>query len=279
MGYQERPSEDRVPRLEVGWYVYCVIPFSAELPLIDGIDERFPLVMVSDGEIGAMASPVSLAEFGSEALHRNLEDIRWVAEKARRHEEIIEAMMRKDPVLPMRFGTIFLSTDRVRGMLRENSARFQEAFEYLRDKEEWGLKGFSDRHLLKEWALREDHEFSRLSEELNARPPGLAFFLKKKLEQRASATALEKEAELVHIAEDAIRGRVVDMVRNPLIFRRAMGREVEMVLNLACLVLKEEVKAFLAEVGCWNENHAAKGLELQTSGPWPPYNFSPRLDY
>ncbi len=270
-------SQLRTP--EVGWYLYGVIPSSAEIPPMVGIDEGFPLVMIAEGDIGVMASPVSLTEFGTEALKRNLEDIRWVAEKARRHEEIVEEIMRGLPLIPMRFGTIFLNLEKVKRMLRENFGRFQDALEYLSDKEEWGLKGFSDRQLLQEWALKEDPELLKFSEEINAMSPGHAFFSRKRLLEKTSTIALEREAERVRLLEEAIRGVAVDLVKNPILPREATGAEKEMVINLACLVLKEKVGAFIERVEDLNNNYRAKGLELQISGPWPPYNFSPRMEY
>lgn len=264
---------------DVGWYLYAVLPSSTEIPSMVGIDEGFPLVMIAEGDIGVMASPVSLTEFGTEALKRNLEDIRWVAEKACRHEEIVEEIMRGLPLIPMRFGTIFLNLEKVKRMLRENFGRFQDALEYLSDKEEWGLKGFSDRQLLQEWVLKEDPELLRLSEEINTMSPGHAFFSKKRLLEKTSTIALEWEAELVRLIEEAIRGEAVDLVKNPTFPREATGVDEEMVINLACLVLKEKVGAFIERVEDLNNNYRVKGLELQISGPWPPYNFSPRLDY
>jgi len=46
-----------------------------------------------------------------------------------------------------------------------------------------------------------------------------------------------------------------------------------MVLNGAFLIQKERIEEFKSELEKLEEGHADKGLKIQFSGPWPPYNF------
>jgi len=294
----------------VGWYVYGVVPWSVEVPVTAGIEEGRPMAFILEGPIMAVASPVSLAVFDSEPLRRNMEDPRWLAEKVCQHEAVVEAMADRHPVLPMKFCTIFRSPNAVRRMLREHALRFQEALEFVRDKEEWGVKGFAHRGCLREAALRRDPELREMAEQLavSARNrPGSAFFLKRRMDDLAEQRRMEREAELVREAVEALRGSVVQLAINSPLRVRGNGTDLsastaglsaclpagaapaggnaqaggdpgeEIVLNLACLVLRQEVQTFLAEVRRWNEAGADQGLRLVASGPWPPYNFSPRL--
>jgi hypothetical protein len=275
----------------VGWYVYGVIPWSVEVPVTAGIEEGRAVAFIPEGPIMAVASPVSLAVFDSEPLRRNMEDLRWLAEKVGRHEAVVEAMMARRPVLPMKFCTIFRSPDAVRRMLREHAARFQEALEFVREKEEWGVKGFAHRDCLREAVLRRDPELHEMAEQLarSARArPGSAFFLKRRMDDLAEQRRMEREAELVREAVEALRPSVVQLAINSPLRVRGSNADPsasaadgdpgeEIVLNLACLVLRVEVQTFLAEVRRWNEAGADQGLRLVASGPWPPYNFSPRL--
>lgn len=288
----EDETEGRAtPALEtgVGWYVYGVIPWSVEVPVTAGIEEGRAVVFILEGPIMAVASPVSLAIFDSEPLRRNMEDPRWLAEKVCRHEAVVEAMMVQSPILPMKFCTIFRSPEAVRRMLREHAPRFQEALELVRDKEEWGVKGFAHRGYLREATLRRDPELREMAEQLaRSAPdrPGSAFFLKRRMDDLAEQRRMEREAELIREAAEALRGSVVQLTSNPPLRgqRGEKGAPVstegghtgeEVVLNLACLVLRQGVQTFLAEVQRWNEAVADQGLRLVASGPWPPYNFSP----
>ena len=275
----------------MGWYVYGVIPWSVEVPVTARIEEGCAVAFIPEGPIMAVASPVSLAAFDSEPLRRNMEDPHWLAEKVCQHEAVVEAMMAAHPILPMKFCTIFRSPDAVRRMLREHALRFQEALEFVREKEEWGVKGFAHRDCLREAALRRDPELREMAERLatSARArPGSAFFLKRRMDDLAEQRRMEREAELVREAVDALRPSVVQLASLPSPRIQGVGEDPavrssggrpkeEMVLNLACLVLREAVQPFLAEVRRWNEVWADQGLRLVASGPWPPYNFSPRL--
>ena len=270
---------------EVGWYVYCLIPFdraqgkpsSAGIPSLAGIDEQFPLALIVEGALGALVSPVPLAEWSGARLKQHLEDLGWVEEKTRRHEAIVEAAMKQSPVLPLRFCTLFESPEGVQKVLRAHRATLQESFEYLRDKEEWGVKGFSDRPRLRQLLMEVDPKLLRLSKELDGQPPGQAFFLRKQLESLASLKVEEREVELAQSAEEALRRKVVELVKNPPLSRKITGRRQEMILNMACLVPKEHVKGFLAMVARWNSAYEQEGFELIASGPWPPYHFVPVL--
>lgn len=275
----------------VGWYVYGVLPWSVEVPVTTGIDGGRPTVFIPEGPVMAVASPVSLAVFDSEPLRRNVEDPRWLAEKVCWHEAVVEAMMARGPILPMKFCTIFRSPDAVRRMLRENALGFQEALEFVQEKEEWGVKGFAHRGCLRKAVLRKDPELHELAERLatSARArPGSAFLLKRRMDDLAEQRRMEREAELVREAVEALRPSVVQLaINSPLRVRgsntdpsvSAAGGDPgeEITLNLACLVLRQEVQTFLAEVQRWNEAVADQGLRLVASGPWPPYNFSPRF--
>jgi hypothetical protein len=55
--------------------------------------------------------------------------------------------------------------------------------------------------------------------------------------------------------------------------RRLSGRDTEMVLNAAYLVPAEGVAAFRAIAENLARRHEAEDVELELSGPWPPYHF------
>ncbi len=263
---------------EMGWYLYGIIPSSVPVPPLVGMDGHSALVMVVEEGLAALASLVPLEEFGAEPLRRHLEDPQWTEEKVRHHERIVEAAMVETPILPMRFGTIFLNPEGVKQMLRENAGKFREGLAYLQGKEEWGVKGFSDRRRLQEAMFSKDPELVRLSEGLDALSPGRAFLARRRLEELAKAKVEARETEVARFAEEAITRQVVGLVRKPPLPRQATGRRQEMILHLACLLRKDQVKGFLALVSRWNSTYEAEGFELLATGPWPPYHFTPTVD-
>ena len=50
-----------------------------------------------------------------------------------------------------------------------------------------------------------------------------------------------------------------------------------MVLNGAYLVPRAKAATFVGLVDEQQRHHAADRLELEVTGPWPPYNFVPDL--
>jgi len=261
---------------EIGWYLYALLPHE-DLPPLTGIDGRSPATLIDEDAIAALASPVLLAEFGEEALRRNLENLCWLEEKARIHESVVEAALAKGPVLPMKFGTIFLDVGTIRAVIQRNARRIREALEFLKDKVEWGVKGFADRAALRAAVLRSDPTLLALSREASAKPPGQAFFLKRKIEESAVTKSLEREEVLTCQFVETLRKTIVDLAAHPPLLSEAPRGE-RIILNLACLVRRDGVEAFLAEVEQWNRGHAEEGVRLVASGPWPPYHFVPRLD-
>lgn len=262
----------------MGWYLYGIIPSSIPLSPLVGIDGHSALVMVVEEGLAALASLVPLEKFGAEPLRRYLEDPQWMEEKVRHHERIVEAAMAETPILPMRFGTIFLSPEGVKQMLRKNAAKFREGLAYLQGKEEWGVKGFSDRRRLQEAMFSKDPELVRLSEGLDALSPGRAFLARRRLEELAHAKVEAREMGVARFAEEAITRQAVGLVQKPPLPRQATGRRQEMILHLACLLRKDQVKGFLALVNRLNSTYEAEGFEFLATGPWPPYHFTPTVD-
>lgn len=262
---------------EVGWYLYAFSPHG-DLPPMMGIDGRSPLSLVAENGIAALSSPVPLTEFGEEALRRNLEDPSWLEEKVRLHESIVESALATGPLLPMRFGTIFLDQEKIRAVIRRNAPILQAALETLREKEEWGVKGFADPAVLWAAVIRNDPTLLTLSAEANTRQPGQAFFLRRRIEKTAFSKSRERQEALARKALEAIQRTVVELTESPPLPPEARRGET-IVLNLACLVRQEGVEVFRTGLERWNRHHAEEGVRLVASGPWPPYHFVPELDH
>jgi hypothetical protein len=260
----------------VGWYLYAFL-FPAELPPRSGIDGMSPVRLFARAGVGALSCPVPLVEFGEEGLQRNAQDTCWLEEKVRHHESVVEAAMSTGPVLPMKFGTIFLDAARIDGLIEANLSTLRASLEELRDKEEWGVRGFANRAILRTATLQHDPTLRALSEAAGAESAGQAFFLRKRVEALASAQSLERGQALAREARETIQKAVVALTDQRSLITDASEDE-EIVLNMACLVKGEEVGAFLAAADRLNQDHAGEGLRLLASGPWPPYHFVPRLE-
>ena len=103
-------------------------------------------------------------------------------------------------------------------------------------------------------------------------------------EGRGYLAARRREREAGEVLDGHLRAAVREIhdtlsaaaeaaMRNPVQRPELSGYEGDMLLNGVYLVDDGRVDAFHAGVDELAERHAALGLTLERTGPWPPYNF------
>jgi hypothetical protein len=260
-----------------GLYLYCLARLSLLPPLEDkGLDGVSPLQVESFQDIAAVWSPVALEDFCGAGAAARLQDLSWVGPRIVRQQEIVAGVMGFSPVLPVRFGTIFSSRERLAEVLRRHHEAAASFLEAMAGQEEWAVKGMLDQAGAKEklWALKQNQE----AQALEALAPGKRYFLEKRLRAESDQ---ELHKWLKHTARELaqnLRDYAVEFRERRLLSRQATGRDKEMVWNWAFLVPQEAVATFQAQIEAANTEHGEHGLELECTGPWPPYSFCPALD-
>jgi Gas vesicle synthesis protein GvpL/GvpF len=257
----------------LGCYVYCIIGAGERPPLQDlrGVDPAFGVEVLTQGRLSAVVSPVSLEEFGAEALKRNLEDMGWLERTARAHQAVLDRALHSEAVVPMRLCTIFSDEEHVRDMLQREQNALLTALERLRDHSEWGVKVLADRRRVE--AAAHARSEAQATAEAGAGGAGRAYLARKKAERALrdeARTGIEGAAEEIHarLSERSAAATVLP-AQNP----ELSGRSGEMLLNGAYLVHSARVTEFAAVVDELRERHREVGLELELGGPWAPYNF------
>ena len=259
-------------------YVYCVgareelAPlFGGELP--DAMEGGRGLELVEREDLAAVACAVPLADYGEGALEVRLTDAAWTATRALRHERAVEHFARRATVLPLRFGTIYLSSENVARMLAERAAQLRTTLERLKGREEWGLNVYVDRARLREQVATLSERLREMESEAAAAPPGRAYLLRKKVdalrdeearaETRRAASTIE--SELAKTCDGAARLRVI---------KDEAGEQGELVTRLAFLVRREGFDDFRAAAERLAERYTPLGFRFELTGPWPAYNFA-----
>jgi hypothetical protein len=220
-----------------------------------------PLEVVGHGDLDAVVCDVDLDEFGEEALRANLEDLAWLEEVARGHNDVVWALAEHATVAPMRLVTICADDDSVRGRVEETEEGLLQALDRVEGRSEWSLKVFATPTAEPEPAASTSGVTSG------------AAYLKQKREaadrRRSAQVDTERLAEEVYAAAAgaAVAGR-----RLPVQDPRLTARPEPMVLNAAFLVPTGEAEAFVALVRGGGEGRPGISVELQ--GPWPPYSFA-----
>jgi Gas vesicle synthesis protein GvpL/GvpF len=163
------------------------------------------------------------------------------------HERVLEAIMERGPVLPLRFGTELESEEELAAVLDERRDELVRGLERVRGRVELGLR-----------VLPERRDRAAGGGEGSGRD-----YLLARLEEhrRAERAAAELHPPLAALASAS---RLQESPAPPAI------------LVGSYLVAEDQVETFRARV----EELAARHRELQlvATGPWPPYSFAAEED-
>ena len=240
-----------------GWYLYGVVPAGGgEAPAARGVDPEHQLVTIDCGGIAGVASQVSLDEFDKSTLPERLGDAEWLERKIRAHEQVLEAVHARTAVVPCRFCTVYRDEDDLKAFLAAHATALAEALDLVAGRVELGVKAFTA------------SEPASAAEQAES---GRAYLEARRGEQRrreeltasSSRLAAELHVRLLSAAEDGV---VLDLQS-----REAAGRNEEMLFNGAYLV--SDRGHFEQTLGSVAREQGE--LQLELTGPWPPYNFVP----
>src|SRR5579871_5679932 len=113
-----------------------------------GVAAGAGLSLIAEGDLAAAVSKVPLNRFGEGQFEENLKDPLWAAETVMRHEKVAEFLARKSTVVPLRFGVMYSTPERIRAMLKTRAAILGTALERLAGREEWAVNVFVDKKIL-----------------------------------------------------------------------------------------------------------------------------------
>ncbi len=238
----------------MAWYAYCIIeqqafqgetrarrPFPIEN--LKGIGAA----QVFGYPSGEFAVIVSEYDRGSGSL-----DQRAVLDHAR----VVSECFRNTTVLPFRFGTVFDNDEALRRAVRANRKAFVESVSKLRGKAEMHLK-----LLIKDGSLRE----AMTDIELPATTGGE--YLTKLREKAARQRERQTRARAISVQ--------VHKLFNPL-DEDVCCKKVDsggMLIDIAHLIDHKSIEKYQNRYTTVGKH--LKDIEVQLSGPWPPYHFMP----
>lgn len=172
------------------------------------------------------------------------------------HQQVVESIMGRAPVLPVKFATVAPDQASVERCLASGAAKFAETFERLAGKIQF--------EILVTWDLdqvfaeiAQSPEVIELKREL-APSVKLGTAVKTLLDQRRAEVSSGLSAALRAIARDAIDNALMDD---------------RMVLNLALLIDDGQASALDHCLEALDEAHGGR-LNFRCVGPLPPYSFA-----
>lgn len=256
---------------EPGTYVYAV---SRGLPpeAIEGARgvADAPVHLIEDRGLAAVVSPVSLEEFGEEALRRNLEHLDWLEATARAHHAVVDAAAARAVTVPLGLATVYRNEDRARHALRQRYEEFVRALNRITGRTEWGVKAYADLGSAA-GAERPGQPEEPEPTAADARP-GTAYLRRRGVQRRTEEAARREVLAAAERIDDELCAiaatRRLHRPQDP----QLSGERGWMLFNAAYLVDDERADDFRAAVH--RLGAARPEIRLQLTGPWAPYSFA-----
>jgi len=251
-------------------YVYCLL--NSQPDLHENMELKSLRSLVS-GDFHAVIKDVSRSEFSEENFKMNLSDIYWLENNAREHIEVISLLMRKNTVIPFKFGTIFQTEDSLKKFITDYSDSLTENFFHIKGMEEWSVKIYCDRKLLSLQIDDLSEDTAALEKQIMASSPGKAFLLKRKktelIEKEMDRICKNYGQEYYNEFENLSESTSL----NNLLPKEYTERDDTMILNAAFLVNTNKVIDFRKTVDVLRKKDGNSGFSIETTGPWPPFSF------
>lgn len=236
-------------------YMYCLIQAEASRQFgSPGIGDRgdVPHTIHYQG-LAAVVSDSAQREYPASRSHMMA------------HTRVLEEVMGDFTLLPVRFGTVAPSADRVRRLLSRRFGLFHGLLQEVEGRVEQGLRVFWHEGPLFQQIVEENPPIRRLKEALMGRPAEATYY------ERIGLGELIEQALWRRREEEA--ARILAPLR-PLACRTRVNKVLSdrMALNAAFLVDHHRVEAF---------DQAVRELDREMGdlmlfkyvGPVPPYNF------
>ena len=253
-------------------YLYCLVPNDGSLEIRSAsVVGDGGVRVVPCGRIGAVTSTIPASTFCSESAEQDLRDLGWLGPRVLRHEAVIEEAMRAGPVLPMRFGTMFRSTETLQAALVDHLDAVLAYFERVGDRVEWAVKGVLNR----QEAIAHLAAIAEVPG-VESTAPGVRYFQERRARLQAERDITALLRAFRERAAEALCKKASDFQERNLPADDG-GQEVAIVLNWAFLLKPEELADWKGELERLQGVDGFPCLTLVQTGPFPPFSFAPRL--
>lgn len=253
---------------EEGRYLYCIVNSGKETDFGEvGVEDK-SVYVVAFNDVGAVVHSCEAKPYQTSTKGKAEE---WILA----HQYVIDlATEEYGTVIPLTFDTIFKgNNENLKNWLRKEYSRLKALSAKLEGKAEYGVQiflenDFADRILENNDAVR------RLQKSLENASSGMAYLLKKKLEERMRLEKhliVDKHAkELGAKIEKLVEGIKLCSSNNQV---PEEWKGKQMILNIACLAQKDKIE----NLGTLLMQLKKEGFSVRFTGPWPPYSFVGQL--
>ncbi len=242
--------------MEEGNYIYCII----------GADQTITYGPLGIGGRGDTVSTLGYQGISCVVSKSPLENYVLSRENLMAHQLVIEKVMKETTVLPVRFSTIAVSAEDIRGFLGKRHSEFRNLLSDMDNKVELGLKV-----MWKEMApvfgdiVNANKDIKRLKDKIAAGPIDKTHNDRITLGGLVQAGLRKKKEDDAESILSVLRPIAVDVRTNKL-------HGDNMLLNAAFLVDGKMTKEFDSRVQELDERFK-DNMKFKYIGPVPPFNF------
>jgi hypothetical protein len=271
---QPPPPPPAAVQGEVLWAYGVTGASDSPIGLRSRLGEEHAVEHLEHDGLALLVSRVARAEFAEEPLRRNLNDFEWLERAARAHEEVLEQALEHAPVVPLRLCTIFEGETGAARMLETHEEALRTVLETLEGRQEWSVKLLVDPPLLLAAGARRRGAPADVGPEGS----GAEYLLRRRAEREDREAADQIASEIADDVHARLQDWAAGAVLRPAQNRELSRHEGEMLLNGAYLVEAAKVPQLRELVAELRDRHAELGARIELSGPFPAYNFVPRLE-
>lgn len=260
-----------------GLYAYGLVGKSpAQLDIL-GIDKRNKVYPVEGKELCVMVSEIDVGTFQNQVKHL-FSELTATADQSsteailQAHEDVVDLLMQDTTIVPFKFGTILKDEKAALQMLQGDEEKFKRLLAKFTGRAEWGLKIYSDRQEFIKHIAQIESRFKNPAREKLSR--GVAYLLGKKTEEELKDNAIARLSEVSEVIFQELGKDAYEAKLNKTLPQKLTGKKKEMILNTVYLVEREKVANFCKQGKRLMEKYVSMGLDLEVSGPWPPYSFT-----
>jgi hypothetical protein len=240
-------------------YIYGIINRSNETTLgISGLGNFSPAYTITHQNLSCIVSDYPDRDFGS--LLRD-----EVVQCLLAHQVVVEHVMKKHTVLPVKFGTVLATSDEVQALLSQGRQQFVDTLGWIHDKVEVEVAATWDTaQVLRE--ISTEPEIMRARDVTTSRPG------QRSLEERIHLGQMVKTS--MDRRRDSHRERMISFLKPVAvdIQPNALVSD-EMVMNVAFLVERANQEEFDSLVRQLNDLFHDQ-INFRIIGPLPPYSFA-----
>jgi len=249
-----------------GRYIYCVADSGEKIDLGDIGIENNDVYTIPYNDICAVVHNCPTEPYKSD-------DDNMVKGWIMGHEKVMETVWEKfGTILPLGFDVIIKpdnshdSNKTVVKWLKEDYESLKQQMKMVTGKAEYGVQILWDPKVTAQDITESNEKIRKLNEEIKEKSKGAAYMHRQKIENELGKEMEKKADEYFKEFYGMIKGRV-EKIR---VEKTKKDKEMQMLMNLSCLLSKDKVEKLGAKLEKINK---MDGFSVRFTGPWPPYSF------